>query len=458
MKKMLLTITLLVSYTITQAITETDIMRRMRDDEIEFVSFVFSDLLGNLKELIVPAEHVPNALEHGLNFDGSSVPGCTAITESDMLLKPDLNTFTVIPWTQDELTTARIVCDLYLSENEPYTGDPRYLLKTILKQAKDMGYEFFTGPELEFFLFTNDNGSITPCDNNKYFDVETDIGVHLNKRELLHALRAQGVDAEKLHHEVAPGQHEFSLKYGKAIDIADQIVIGKQTVKSFARQWGLYATFMPKPIYGENGSGMHIHFSLYDIANNRNAFYDANDSMYLSKTAKQYIAGVLKYVKEFTAILDSTINSYKRLVPGYEAPIYMCWGMKNRSAMIRIPRINADQVGAARAELRSPDALCNPYLSFAIILMAGLEGIKQNLDTVPPVEDNLYKLSIEEIMARGITLLPSSLNESVALLEQSTFVQTTLGKRMFSEFLKAKKKELLAFNTAVTDWEIKQYR
>ena len=458
MKKMLLVILLFFSCVTIQAITTmNDITQNMQDHNVQFVSFVFTDLLGNLKELIVPADHVPNALKHGLNFDGSSIPGCTAITQSDMLLKPDFDTFTILPWTENELITARIVCDLYLSEDEPYKGDPRYLLKMMLKQAKEMGYEFFTGPELEFFLFKNENGNMIPCDNNKYFDVEPDIGVHLNKRELLHALRAQGVNAEKLHHEVAPGQFEFSLKYGKAIDIADQIVIGKQTVKSFAREWGLHATFMPKPIYGENGSGMHIHFSLYDITNNRNAFYDAHDSMYLSKTAKQFIAGVLKYVKEFTAILNSTINSYKRLVPGYEAPIYMCWGMKNRSAMIRIPRINADQVGGARAELRSADALCNPYLAFAIILMAGLEGIKQNLDVVPPVEDNLYKLSIEEINARGIALLPSSLNESLTLLEQSTFVQTVLGERLLAEFLKAKKKELLAFNTTVTGWEKNQY-
>lgn len=433
-----------------QAILDT-----MQQEGIEFVSFVFSDLLGNQKELIIPAKFVPGALENGLCVDGSSIPGCTAITESDMLLVPDINTFTAVPWTEGEFRTARIICDLYLSENEAYKGDPRYLLKEVTKLAENMGYKFYVGPELEFFLFNKHDGS--PCDNSGYFDVETNIDAHFNKRELLHALHKQGVYAEKLHQEVAPGQHEISIRYGEAVNIADQIVIAKNSIKTLANEWGLDATFMPKPIYGENGSGMHVHFSLYDTKNDCNAFYNANDSMMLSETAHKFIAGVLTYAKDFTAIFNPTINSYKRLVPGYEAPIYVCWGSKNRSTQIRIPRVNANQGYAVRAELRSADAMSNPYLIFSIMLMAGLEGIKQNLTIVPAIEENLYGLSIEEIHARNIKTLPTSLEESLKLLEQSAFAQSILGMELLGEFIKVKKKEVREFNRIVTRWEIEQY-
>lgn len=428
-------------------------IEQLEQANIQFVDFAFTGLLGNLYSITVPINRITSAFENGIYFDGSSIPGCTQIFESDMLLKADLKSLHSIPWLHEEYQkTARVMCNMYSDAHTPYTGSARNLLNDIVMQAYKMGFSFFVGAELEFFVL-DDQGR--PIDANAYCSAEQNIRNQASQRSLLTALANQNIEPEKIHHEVAPGQFEVVLRYNNPITMADNIIFTQETIKSWAQLSDMQATFMPKPIFGQNGSGMHIHFSLYDHENECNAFYDANDPYQLSTTAKQFIAGVLKYVPEFNALLNSTVNSYKRLVPGYEAPIYVCWGTKNRSALIRIPEFTESV--AARAEIRSPDGLGNPYLVFATILWAGLEGIKQRLELEPALDRNLYKLSPEERMALNITALPTSLGQALDNLENSKAARNFLGDRLFDEFLKLKRKELRAFNIAVTDWEIKQY-
>ncbi len=445
----------LYSLKLDQQSQTVDLLARMNNGQVQFVDFVFSDISGNLKEVTRPVSYAEDTLRDGINFDGSSIPGCMAITESDMLLKPDINTYSELPWTTQRVRTARVICDIYREENEPYEGDPRVVLQKTIQEAHDMGYEFFVGPELEFFVF--DKQEKKPSDSKKYFDAETNIRNAEFQKTLLYALRAQNVKVEKLHHEVASGQLEVSIQYDDALAIADQVIIAKHTIRSLAQEVGLHATFMPKPIFGENGSAMHVHFSLYDTKNKCNAFYDKQDPVRLSTTAKHFIAGVLNRVRVMTALFNPTINSYKRLVPGYEAPIYICWGTKNRSALVRIPRINKDQAGAARAEIRSPDTMSNPYLVFAAILKAGLEGIKNKEEVMPIVEDNLYHLRSEDLHTRNILSLPTSLDEALNLLQESAFIIDLLGTNCLSEFLALKEKELYSYKTKITDWEFEKY-
>ena len=429
------------------------IIDQLNAGNVEFVDFMFSDLLGNLRSVTIPMVEVSRALKNGISFDGSSIPGFTSITESDLMLVPDLHTLTII-----NSNTARIICDIYVDKKHPFNGDPRYVLKKILQEAHDLGYEFLVGPELEFFLFElSDAKQLVPSDNGKYFQAESIIERDIQNKTLLNILLQQGINVEKLHHEVAPGQHEVSIHYGDALAIADQVLLCKHAIKSFAKLHSYQATFMPKPIADQNGSGMHIHFSLRDLKSNQNAFYNKTDSKLLSDVAYNFIAGVLYYASDVNALFNSSLNSYKRLVPGYEAPIYRCWATKNRSAMIRIPHIESDQISAARAEIRSPDGLCNPYLAFAALLKAGLEGIKNNIEIPAATEFNLYHLNTQELIAKGIDTLPPSLTDSLSFFKSSKLVEDLLGKTMRNEYLKLKEEELLSSQRNITAWELEHY-
>lgn len=429
-------------------------------EQIRYIAYQFSDLNGAVKEVIYPASSVDDIAAHGFNFDGSSILGMTTITESDMLAKPDMSTLAVLPWSDYEQKTARVLCDVYVDEHTPYKGDPRHILKKAITHAQNMGFDFFVGPELEFFICETGNftdKSITPCDSVGYFAPAVHPAITDFKTMLFNNLLAQDIIIEKIHHEVAHGQYEMSFKYTDALTLADRLIGAKQTIQSLCALNNLKATFMPKPFQGQNGSGMHIHFSLWDKENACNAFYDASHPAKLSKTAQHFIAGVLAHITELNAVFNPTVNSYKRLVPGYEAPINLCWGTKNRSAMIRIPRVNDDQPKAVRAELRSGDPMANPYLAFAALLQAGLDGIKRELPLADPVEESLYNLSNEQRTARNIASLPSSLENAIMVLSSSSFAKEILGDYIHTEFIKNKKAEIAAYNTFVTDWELQAY-
>lgn len=435
-----------------------DIVTRMQEHNVATIDFMFTDILGSVKNVMIPISQLERSLKHGLKFDGSSIPGYSNIYESDMHLMPDLASAQVIV-DYDGYATGRVMCDVYKNAQEPYEGDPRSILKKLMNRVHQLGYEFYVGPELEFFLFNKGPGtSVEPIDYDRYFDAETCSQKECYKRELLECLLANGIRVEKLHHEVAPGQHEISMHYADALTMADQIVLAKQVIAQFADSLGMKASFMPKPMSNQNGSGMHIHFSLFTrSAQSRNAFYDATSTAHLSALAEQFIAGVLNYVPEVNAFINPTINSYKRLVAGYEAPVYVCWGTKNRSALVRIPEINQGEESAARAELRSPDAMANPYILFSILLAAGLEGIEANMILAPAINENLYKLSLDQIRNRGIATLPACLSHALEDLQESEFATQALGKRLINEFISLKKKEIARYTSCITNWEIETY-
>lgn len=435
-------------------------MEKLEDENTHFIMFTFCDLMGNLKEAIVPMGQVEKALRHGLTFDSSSIPGYQNITESDLMLKPDLSTLRFLPWTDDGHKTAWFICTVYKNSIEPYEADPRYILQKASQELEKMGYQLNVGPEIEFFLFKQDkNGVILakPTDNKKYFDPEINYSRQQEKRIFIHILKALGVNIEKFHHEVAPGQHELSIRYDNAMSIADQIIITKYALKVISQQLGLHASFMPKPIAEQNGNGMHLNFSLYNLKEKRNAFYSALDQYNLSQIAQKFIAGNLKSISQLTAIFNSTINSYKRLLPGYEAPYLIAWSAKNRSTLIRIPLVHENIESGIRAEIRSPDAMSNPYLAFASLLKSGIEGIKNNFELSAPVNQNLFKLSQESIKELNIVLLPNNLSKALDELEKSKLAQEILTAKGLSEFIKIKRKECDQFNKAVTDWEISNY-
>lgn len=426
-----------------------DLIQAAQDAYVDCVDCYFTDILGSLRSVTIPLNAAKRVLKHGTEFDGSSISGYSSIYESDMHLQPDLNTFKIVDGT------ARIICDVYENAHEPYAADPRSILKKQLARARELGYEFYVGPELEFFILNE--GNTTPLDKDRYFDASSSMYIDNQKKGLLNALVRNGIAVEKLHHEVAAGQYEMSIHYGDALEIADQIVLAKQIVTMQADAFGLRATFMPKPFTTMNGSGMHVHFSLYDTANQCNAFYDTHDSVYLSTTARNFIGGILKYIPEMSALCNPTINSYKRLVAGYEAPVYICWATKNRSALIRIPQIDASEASAARAEIRSPDAMSNPYILFAALLAAGLEGLEGEQNLEQPIEKNLYKLSQEQVKDLGISVLSASLTQALHSLQESDFARRTLGQRFIEEFVSLKEKEVLNFNRSITDWEWQRY-
>ena len=437
-----------------------EILKRAEEEKVKFIQLQFTDIHGSIKAVTIPIHKLAESLEKGTWFDGSSIQGFTRICESDMFLKPDVSTYAVLPWEPEDKKVARLICDVYMPDGEPFEGDPRYILKRALKEAENLGFGYNVGPELEFFLFKiKEDGTIDPKphDSAAYFDyTPRDLAGNV-RSEIIAAIESMGLEVEMSHHEVAPGQHEINFKYGDALLQADRAITFKHAAKSVSFRHGLFASFMPKPIFGENGSGMHVHQSLFDINAGKNAFFDANDKYKLSKVAKSFIAGQLKYVRQISAITAPTVNSYKRLVPGYEAPVYICWAQRNRSALIRIPRYSPGREQATRAELRCPDPSSNPYLAFAAMLRAGLQGIKENLEPPMPVEEDVYEFDSAKLEEHKIATLPGSLGEALAELRNSKIAKETLGNHTFKIYIAAKEQEYDEFRLRVTKWELDKY-
>jgi len=435
--------------------TKQDIVKLIKENDIKFVRLWFTDMIGQVKSFAITDKELENALENGMGFDGSSITGYQDIEESDMIAMPDPNTFQILPWRPSEKGVARMICDVLTPDRKQYEGDPRYVLKKALKRAQEMGYDhFYLGPELEFFYFKADTGTDI-LDKGGYFDLTSlDMASDL-RRETVLALEKMGIDIEYSHHEVAPSQHEIDMRYKDALEMADNVITYRVVVKEIASKFGVYATFMPKPLFGQNGSGMHTHQSLFK--GNKNAFFDAKDENFLSPIAKSYIAGLLKHSKEICSIFAQTTNSYKRLVPGYEAPVYVAWSQRNRSALVRVPLYHPGKENATRCEFRACDPACNPYLTFAAMLQAGLDGIEKNYKVPKPMETNLYHLSSAERKEKGIETLPDSLGHAISLSESSDLVKRTLGEHIFSRFIEAKKKEWDEYRIQVSQYELDRY-
>ncbi len=431
-----------------------DVMELCKKYDVRFVRFWFVDILGQLKSFAVHVDELETAFEEGMGFDGSSIKGFARIDESDMIAIPDPSTFTLLPWRPKEKAVARMFCDIYNPDGTPYPGDPRYALKRALEKMKKMGFtNFYLGPELEFFYFKSDRCPEI-LDEGGYFDYPLDAAEDL-RRDTILALESMGIRVEYSHHEVAPSQHEIDLRYADALEMADIVMTYKVTVKEVARKYGVYATFMPKPIFGVNGSGMHVHQSLF--IGNKNAFFDPNDPYHLSDVAKQYTAGLLTHIKEITLALNQWVNSYKRLVPGYEAPVYICWARRNRSALIRIPMYKPGKEKATRIELRSPDPACNPYLAFAAMLQAGLKGIEEKYPLPEPIEQDVYHMCAADRVKLGINELPGSLIEAIEFAEKSEVLKEALGDHIFNQLITSKKMEWDDYRIRVTEYEINKY-
>lgn len=438
-----------------EAYTDEYIKKQIKDNRVKFIQLQFVDINGQVKNMGVPATHIDKVLANEIMLDGSSIKGFRSIETSDMYFYPDRNSFKVLPWTENpNAKSARIICDIHNADGTPFEGCPRCNLKRVMKEAEKLGFSMNMGPEAEFFLFEKKNGQITTETQDKagYYDVgPDDLGENV-RADIVVALQEMGFDIEASHHEVADGQHEIDFKYGDLLTTADNVVTFKVAVKAISAQHNLHATFMPKPIFGINGSGMHCNVSLFK--NGKNAFYDEKKEYQLSDVAIHSIGGLLKHVKSITAITNPTVNSYKRLVPGYEAPVYLAWSLANRSALLRVP---AKRGNATRVELRSPDPSCNPYLAFAAILEACLDGIRNKIDPPAPVESNIYHLTTKERKKQRIDSLPGSLAEATEQLDKSLVARAALGDHIFSEFMSAKKKEWDSFRTYVSGWEIDKY-
>jgi glutamine synthetase len=442
------------------------VMKVAEERNLRYISLQFSDIVGSVKSVQVPMHQLEEAVEHGKWFDGSSIEGFTRIAESDMFLKPDLSTFSPIPWEPglapdgSKLATgsARVICDVFDPNGEPFPGDPRGVLKRQVERAKQLGFTFNTGPELEFFLLRRDNGSVEPLTHDAagYFDLSEDLGTEVRK-EMMNSLEEYGIKVETAHHEVATGQHEIDFQYADALRTADNAVTFKTTLKAIAASRGLYATFMPKPFFGINGSGMHCHMSLWDDKKGRNAFADPKDPYGLSELARSYIAGILEHARGMIAVLAPLVNSYKRLVPGFEAPVYIGWARINRSALIRIPQISAGQVNSTRIELRCPDPSSNPYLAFAAMLAAGLDGVERKLSPPEPVEENLYHFDTAKLSSRGIRQLPGTLREAIDELSADAVISDALGEHILERFIEAKNEEWDEYRMQVSAWEVDRY-
>jgi len=434
--------------------TKEDILKVVKEQDVKFIRLWFTDILGQVKSFAITDSELEGALENGMGFDGSSITGYQSIEESDMIAMPDPRTFQILPWRPQERKVARMICDILTPDRKPYEGDPRYVLKRALQRAKDMGFDhYYVGPELEYFYFKNDQIPEI-LDKGGYFDLTTlDVASDL-RRDTILALEAMGIRVEYSHHEVGPSQHEIDMRYADALDMADNVITYRVVVKEIAHKYGVYATFMPKPLFGENGSGMHTHQSLF--RGNTNAFFSRDDKYHLSEVGKRFIAGQLKHAREMSAIFAQWVNSYKRLVPGYEAPVYIAWSERNRSALIRVPVYHPGKEQATRAELRCPDPACNPYLTFAVMLHAGLEGIEKGYELPEPMEKNLYSLSDKEREERGIKSLPSSLGEAIQIAEQSEFIKKALGEHVFSRFIELKKKEWEEYRVQITKYELEK--
>ncbi|NTV89670.1 MAG: type I glutamate--ammonia ligase [Clostridiales bacterium] len=436
--------------------SKEDVLRIVREQDVKFIRLQFTDIFGTLKNVAITADQLEKALDNKCMFDGSSIEGFVRIEESDMYLRPDTNSFVVFPWRPQTGKVARLICDVYNPDGTPFAGDPRYILKKTIEKAEKMGYDTFNvGPECEFFLFLTDsegNPTTITHDNGGYFDLgPVDLGENA-RRDMCLALEEMGFEIEASHHEVAPGQHEIDFKYNDALTTADAILTFKLVVKTVAQRHGLHATFMPKPIYGIAGSGMHANASLF--RGGQNIFYDENDPVQLSKEAYWFIGGLMKNMRTIAALTNPLVNSYKRLVPGYEAPIYIAWSARNRSPLIRIP---AARGSATRVELRCPDPSCNPYLALAAILAAGLDGIENKIQPPPSADKNLFELTPEERKAEGIESLPGSLDEALAEMAGSEFVKGVLGDHVFNKYLEAKTNEADEYRKRISQWEIESY-
>jgi glutamine synthetase len=436
-------------------ITAQDVRAIVAEREIRFIRMWFTDVIGQLKSFSINAAELDGALEAGMGFDGSSITGFNAIEESDMIAMPDPATFAVLPWRPEEQGVGRMFCDVLTPERTPYEGDPRHILRRAIKRAVEMGFDTFNvGPELEYFLFRDSTGT-DPLDSGGYFDLTTlDAGSDV-RRETSIALEALGIHVEYSHHEVGPSQHEIDIRYADALKMADDCMTYRITVKEVALKYGWHATFMPKPMFGENGSGMHTHQSLF--ANGRNAFFDPDDHYYLSDVGKAFIAGQLRHAREICSIFAQWVNSYKRLVPGYEAPVYVAWSRRNRSALVRVPLYHPGSEEGTRMELRCPDPACNPYLTFAALLQAGLEGIEKGYELPEPMEKNLYHLSPEERRRLGIEQLPETLGAAIELTADSEIALRTLGEHTFNRFIEIKRREWEEYRIQVTRWELDRY-
>ncbi len=433
------------------------ILKQVEEDRIRFITLQFTDLLGVIKEIIIPVEQLEDSLRDGVWFDGSSVEGFARIQESDLFLKPDIETYAVVPWLMEEGRTARFICDIYRPDGEPFAGDPRYVLKQAVAEAEGEGFVFNVGPEPEFYLFKVDAGKRTiPLDYGSYFDLSSHEGYKVIKR-IVSALENFGINVETSHHEVGFGQYEIDFNYGDCLDVADKVLTLKYCAKKIAQMHNLHATFMPKPIMGRAGSGMHVHESLYDIRTKTNAFYDGSQKYNLSKIAFNFIAGQIKHINAMCAVLCPIVNSYKRLVSGFEAPVYVTWAAANRSALLRVPKWFKAKSEAARIELRCPDPACNPYLAFAVMLKAGLDGIKNNLQPPEPVEEDIYSLDDESRVQRKIDILPTSLVRALDELKKDELLRETLGEHLFGRYVDVKTREWDEFKKQVTNWEIETY-
>ena len=447
-----------------------DRIQAAKERDIRFVELQFTDLLGIVKGITIPIYRLEDSLKHGTWFDGSSIEGFTRIAESDQWLAPDMDTFAEIPWQpgQGELGagplgsrgTARVICDVMTPDGKPFIGDPRGVLKKQLKRAADLGFIWNAGPELEFFLFRKDeDGNIEPLphDMGGYFDYNTDFA-QLVRRDMINALEEFGIRVEAAHHEVAYGQHEIDFQYADGLKTADNAITFKFTLKAIAQMHGLYATFMPKPLFGINGSGMHVHQSLFSIAEQRNMFSEPRNKYGLSKLAQSYMAGVLAHARGMSAVLAPLVNSYKRLVPGYEAPTYLTWGRTNRSALIRVPKVSPGRsVEATRVEVRCPDPTANTYLAFAAMLAAGLDGIEKGLKLADPVEESLFDMDAATVKQRNITEMPGSLGEAITALEQDEVIAEALGEHVYTHYIEAKREEWESYQTQITQWELDRY-
>lgn len=438
-----------------------DLLKKVKEDNVKFISLQFSDVTGAVKSVDMPARHLEDVLKDGAWFDGSSVEGFARIQESDMRLLIDPDTYAVLPWSAADSKRARVFCDIFMPNGDPFEGDPRGTLKRQLKRIEEKGWTFNLGPEPEFFLFKGANGHgvhPVPHDAGGYFDFSSFDEAVVVRTDLMNALDAMGLDVEVGHHEVALGQHEIDFRFANALKTADNVLTLKYTVKAIAAQHGLTASFMPKPVFGINGSGMHCHQSLFDSKTGTNLFFDKNDEAHLSKLAYSFIAGQLAHARALAAVVAPTVNSYKRLVPGYEAPVYIGWAQQNRSALIRIPRYTEGRDKAVRAELRFPDPSANPYLAFTVMLAAALDGIEKNMQAPKPLNNiNLYHLDKEDRAKLGVTELPGSLAEALTELDNDEVIKSALGEVTYEAFSRAKWAEWDDFRLHVSDYEIERY-
>jgi len=441
-----------------------ELVDRVRTEGVEFVNLQFTDVPGTLKSVTIPASRIEEALDRGIWFDGSSIEGFARIHESDMVLRPDPNTYCVQPWGAPGMQHGRLICDVYQPDGTPFPGDPRQVLRRAVERARALGFVYNTGPELELFLFKKNSDDKpdgmplrpVPHDVGGYFDSSLGDLASAVRADIMRKVAGLGLEGESAHHEVAAAQHEIDFRYGDALTSADSVMTLRDTIKAVAASHGLYATFMPKPIFGINGSGMHVHRSFFD-EEGRNAFFDSEDRYHLSSVAYRFIAGQLAHARGLAAVVAPTVNSYKRLTPGYEAPVYACWARINRSALIRVPSYFAGREQSVRAELRCPDPSANPYLAFAVMLGAGLDGIERGLEAPEPVEEDVYTFSLKRLEELGIRRLPGTLEEALDETEKDDVIKSALGDLVFEAFTRAKRAEWEEYRIQVTDWEINRY-